>query len=66
MKKIVLVSTFCNNEEKQNVLKETVTKVKEMGMDVMVISPNFIQIKQEIIELTRKIQKSNIKTEYRY
>ena len=51
MKKIVLVSTFCNNEEKQNVLKETVTKVKEMGMDVMVISPNFIQIKQEIIDL---------------
>jgi hypothetical protein len=51
MKKIVLVSTFCDNEEKQNVLKETVAKVKEMGMDIMVISPNFIQIQQDIIDL---------------
>jgi hypothetical protein len=51
MKKIVLVSTFCDNEEKQNVLKETITKVKEIGMDVMVISPNFIKIKQDIIEM---------------
>ena len=51
MKKIVLVSTFCNNEEKQNVLKETVLKVKEMGMDIMVISPNFIPIRQDIIDL---------------
>ena len=51
MKKIVLVSTFCDNEEKQNVLKETVAKVKEIGMDIMVISPNFIQIQQDIIDL---------------
>jgi len=51
MKKIVLVSTFCNNEEKQNVLKETVLKVKEMEMDIMVISPNFIPIRQDIIDL---------------
>ena len=51
MKKIVLVSTFCDNEEKQNVLKETIVKVKEIGMDVMVISPNFIQIRQDIIDL---------------
>lgn len=51
MKKIVLVSTFCNSEEKQNVLKETVLKVKEIGLDIMVISPNFIPIRQDIIDL---------------
>jgi hypothetical protein len=51
MKKIVLVSTFCDSEEKQNVLKETITKVKEMGLDVMVISPVFIPIRQDIIDL---------------
>lgn len=51
MKKIVLVSTFCNNEEKQNVLKETVLKIKEIGLDIMVISPNFIPIRQDIVEL---------------
>jgi hypothetical protein len=32
-------------------LKETIVKVKEMGMDVMVISPNFIQIRQDTIDL---------------
>jgi hypothetical protein len=51
MKKIVLVSTFCDTEEKQNVFKDTVLKVKELGLDVMAIAPNFIQIKQEIIDL---------------
>lgn len=51
MKKIALISTFCNTEEKQNVLKETVTKVKNLGIDVMAIGPNFIPIKQEIIDL---------------
>jgi hypothetical protein len=51
MKKIVLISTFCDNEEKQNVLKETVLKIKEIGLDIMVISPNFITIKQDIINL---------------
>lgn len=51
MKKIVLVSTFCNNEEKQNVLKDTILNVKKIGLDVMVISPNFIKIREDIIDL---------------
>lgn len=51
MKKIVLISTFCDNDEKQNVLYETVEKIKELGLDVMMICPNFLPIKQEIIQL---------------
>jgi len=51
MKKIVLVSSFCNNEEKQNVLKDTIMNVKKIGLDVMVISPNFIKIREDIIDL---------------
>ena len=51
MKKIVLVSTFCDNEEKQNVLKETLLNIKNIGIDVMVISPIFIKIRQDIIDL---------------
>jgi hypothetical protein len=51
MKKVILISTFCDTEEKQNILKENVLKVKSMGIDVMAIGPNFIPIKQEIIEL---------------
>ena len=50
MKKVVLVSTFCDTDEKQNVLKETVEKIKSIGLDIMVISPNTIHIKQEIID----------------
>lgn len=51
MKKIVLVSTFCDNEEKQNVLRETILNVKKIGLDVMAISPNFIKINEDIVKL---------------
>lgn len=50
MKKIVLVSSFCDNEEKQNVLEETIDKIKSLGLDIMVISPNFVQIRDSIIK----------------
>ena len=35
MKKIVLVSTFCNNEEKQNVLKESMEKYAKNGYQLL-------------------------------
>jgi hypothetical protein len=49
MKKIALISTFCDTEEKQNILKENIIKIKTFGVDVMAISP--IQIPQEIVTL---------------
>ena len=49
MKKIALISTFCDTEEKQNVLKENIIKIKSFGIDVMAISP--IQIPHDIISL---------------
>ena len=39
MKKIALISTFCNTEVKLNTLKQNILKVKDLGIDVMVISP---------------------------
>ena len=51
MKKIALISTFCDTEEKQNVLLENILKLKNLGLDIMVISPNFVIIKQDIIDL---------------
>jgi hypothetical protein len=50
MKKIALISTFCNTEEKQTILLQNVKKLKEFGIDVMAISPSFIQLPSEIIE----------------
>ena len=49
MKKIALISTFCDTEEKQNVLYENIVKLKEFGVDVMALSPNFITLPQHII-----------------
>jgi hypothetical protein len=49
MKKIALISTFCNTEEKQNLLKENIIKIKNLGIDVIAISP--IQIPQDIVSL---------------
>lgn len=49
MKKIALVSTFCNSEEKKNILRENIINLKNLGIDVMVISP--IEIPSDIINL---------------
>jgi hypothetical protein len=49
MKKIALISTFCDTEEKQNILKENINILKNLGIDVMGISP--IPIPNEIINL---------------
>jgi hypothetical protein len=52
MKKIALISTFCDNNEKVEVLKETIIILKNKGMDVMCLSPNFINLSKEIVELS--------------
>lgn len=49
MKKIALISTFCNDEKKQNILKENIIKIKDLGIDVIAISP--IPIPQDIVNL---------------
>jgi hypothetical protein len=50
MKKIALISTFCDTEEKQNILKENITRLKSLNVDVMVISPRWISIPEDIIK----------------
>ena len=49
MKKIALISTFCDTKEKQNILKENIIKIKNLGIDVMAISP--IEIPYDITKL---------------
>lgn len=50
MKKIALISSFCDNEEKVNLLKQNISKIKSLGVDVMVVSP--INLGNEIFEIT--------------
>jgi hypothetical protein len=50
MKKIVLISTFCDTEEKITVLKENLLTLKKIGLDTLVISP--VILPQEIIEIS--------------
>jgi len=50
MKKIILISTFCDTEEKQNILSENIDILKNQGLDVMCLSPNFIQLPHNIVE----------------
>lgn len=50
MKKIALVSTYCNNDEKLNVLRENIKKIKSIeNIDVLIISP--LVLPEDIIEL---------------
>jgi FkbM family methyltransferase len=48
-KKVALISTFCDTEEKLNILEENIVKIKNLGIDVIVISP--IVIPQHIVNL---------------
>jgi hypothetical protein len=48
-KKVALISTFCDTDEKLNILEENIIKIKGLGIDVIAISP--IVIPQHIINL---------------
>lgn len=50
MKKIALIGTFCNTEEKQDILYKNILKIKELGVDVMVLSLNFLPLPSHITE----------------
>ena len=50
MKKIALISTFCDTKEKQDILYKNILKIKELGIDVMALGPNFIQLPSHITE----------------
>jgi hypothetical protein len=50
MKKIALISTFCDTEEKINILKENILILKELGLDVLIISP--LLLTDEIIKIS--------------
>jgi hypothetical protein len=49
MSKIVLISSFCDTEEKLNVLSKNISKIKNLGLDVMLNSP--ISIPSHIINM---------------
>jgi hypothetical protein len=48
MKKIALISTYCDTQEKKDVFLDLVKKVKSLGIDVMAISP--LSLEKEYIE----------------
>ncbi len=52
MKKIVLISTYCDTTEKVQILKNNITKIKSFGLDVLVISP--LTLPSEIIFFTKE------------
>ena len=39
MKKIVLISSFCDNQEKLDLLYDNIKTVKELGLDTLVFTP---------------------------
>ena len=42
IKKVALISTYCDTQEKIDVLIKNIDKVKAYGLDVIVISPIFL------------------------
>jgi hypothetical protein len=49
MKKICLISTYCNTEEKQKILIQNIKKIKSLDLDVMIFTP--IPLSNEIYNL---------------
>ena len=48
MRKIALIGSYCDTEEKIQILKENIKKLKDLGLDILVISP--LTLPSEIIE----------------
>jgi len=49
MKRLFLISSYCDTEEKIEVLKKNLIKIKDLGWDSMLLSP--ISIDSDVIEL---------------
>ena len=54
MKKLVLISTFCDNEEKLGLLETNISKLKNLGLDVFVISPLKIDVSCDFLFITKE------------
>lgn len=50
MKKVALISTYCDTQEKISVLKKNIEKIKSYGVDVILISP--ITLPEEIQKIS--------------
>lgn len=48
MKKIAIISSFCDNQEKIDILSKNIDTVKNLGLDVLVVSP--ISLPQELVK----------------
>lgn len=49
MKKIALISSYCDNQQKVDLLKNNISKIKDLSVDVMVMTP--LPLPQDLIEL---------------
>lgn len=48
IKKVALISSFCNDQEKIDVLNKNINNIKELGIDVVVLSPFYLP--KEIVD----------------
>lgn len=48
IKKVALISSFCNDQEKIDVLNKNIDIIKELGLDIIVLSPFFLP--KEIVD----------------
>ena len=55
MKKIALISTFCDNQEKLDLLITNIKKIKSLGIDVMIISP--FKLNDEVLDFFKRDSK---------
>ncbi len=49
MKRLVLISTFCDSQEKIDVFAENIKKIKSVGLDIMALGPNWLKMPEELI-----------------
>jgi len=48
-KKVALISSFCDNDEKKTILKKNIEIIKSLNIDVVVISPFYLE--KDIVDL---------------
>jgi hypothetical protein len=48
IKKVALISSFCNDQEKIGVLNKNIDNIRELGLDIVVLSPFYLP--KEIVD----------------
>jgi len=50
MKRLVIITTYCDTQEKLDIFAENIRKIKKLGLDILAIGPSEVEIPHTIVQ----------------